>query len=348
MKTCYAIYRKPEERGHCYFVEADRALPITLEQMDSRRGFVVAPFDVTADTPRVIIEGEARTTDIDLAQAATGNNHPATAPMPQPEQAERADYHDRFAVFHTAISEGRLTKVILSRCSRETLSEQKEPMTLFRHACAAFPHCFIALFHTPMTGTWLTATPEILLEENGGRAHTMALAGTMAAPGNAMPTQAWSEKNRREQQYVADYIRERLALPDDRLSVTAAHTFVAGNVAHLRSDFAFSLSDIGSIGETIRRLHPTPAVCGLPTEAARQFILAHEGHPRAYYSGYCGPLRQQGTHLFVMLRCMHICSNRYDLYAGGGLVSESTEEEEWQETEAKLYAMRATLAQTPL
>lgn len=344
MKTCYAIYRKPEEGLQCYAVEADACRPIDCSDLDFRQGFVIAPFETSADTPRVMIEGEARAYDITKLEADCADSAPSLRPDGEQRQAERQAYHDRFAVFHEAIEKGRLTKVILSRRSREERMVEKDSLQLFRRACTAFPHCFIALFHTPETGTWLTATPEILLEESRGRAHTMALAGTMAAPGNEMPAQSWSQKNRREQQYVVGYIRQRLSLPEDRLSVTEARTFVAGNVAHLRSDFAFALSDVGSLGEVVGRLHPTPAVCGLPSCEARDFILTHEGHPRAYYSGYCGPLHQgDGSHLFVMLRCMHICGAHYDLYAGGGLVADSTEEEEWQETEAKLYAMRATL-----
>lgn len=352
MKTCYAIYRQPEEGLRCNVIDADACLPISSAEMDELTGFVIAPFEESPSTPMVLIQGVARSILLqeDKNERVEDSTKPETKNAVgleiQQQALERTDYHDRFARFHAAIRQGQLTKVILSRRSRVERLSDNEPMELFRRACATFPHCFIALFHTSETGTWLTATPEVLLKADGQQAQTMALAGTMRAPDNEIPTQAWSEKNRKEQQYVADYIRERLDLPADRLSVSAARTFVAGNVAHLRSDFNFTLSDIGTLGETVRRLHPTPAVCGLPTEEARRFILENEGHPRAYYSGYCGPLRQQqATSLYVMLRCMHICPPQYDLYAGGGLVKESTEEEEWQETEAKLYAMRATLAQ---
>ena len=40
---------------------------------------------------------------------------------------------------------------------------------------------------------------------------------------------------------------------------------------------------------------------------------------------------------------MDIEGNRYHLYAGGGLLKESTVEQEWQETEAKLETMRSLL-----
>ena len=56
-----------------------------------------------------------------------------------------------------------------------------------------------------------------------------------------------------------------------------------------------------------------------------------------------GPLQTPSTHLYVSLRCMNIEGNIYHLYAGGGLLRDSTLEQEWQETEAKLETMRRCL-----
>ena len=56
-----------------------------------------------------------------------------------------------------------------------------------------------------------------------------------------------------------------------------------------------------------------------------------------------GPLNAPDSHLYVTLRCMQISGNRQTLYAGGGLLRESNEEQEWLETEAKLDTMRHIL-----
>jgi isochorismate synthase len=40
---------------------------------------------------------------------------------------------------------------------------------------------------------------------------------------------------------------------------------------------------------------------------------------------------------------MKICDNEYRLYAGGGLLLDSVEQQEWDETEDKLCTMRALL-----
>jgi isochorismate synthase len=108
-------------------------------------------------------------------------------------------------------------------------------------------------------------------------------------------------------------------------------------------------------------LHPTPAVCGLPKQDTYRFILDNEHTPRLYYSGFMGPLTLNPspftlhhepftmnpspfTSLYVSLRCMQMTANSYRMYAGGGLLKDSIEELEWQETEAKLETMRQCIA----
>lgn len=118
----------------------------------------------------------------------------------------------------------------------------------------------------------------------------------------------------------------------------------AGFVKHLRSDFYFNMQD-GYIGKLIGSLHPTPAVCGMPKADTYGFICGNEAYERKYYSGFTGPLCFDGsTHLYVILRCMQIDGCKYRLYAGGGLLADSIECEEWLETEAKMETMRKCLA----
>ena len=120
-------------------------------------------------------------------------------------------------------------------------------------------------------------------------------------------------------------------------------TVRAANLVHLRSDFTFKLADNNKIGDLLQALHPTPAVCGLPKREAFKFIVKNEHTPRRYYSGFMGPVAQEDTHLYVSLRCMNIDGDVCHLYAGGGLLKDSVEEQEWLETEAKMETMKKLL-----
>ena len=99
------------------------------------------------------------------------------------------------------------------------------------------------------------------------------------------------------------------------------------------------------LGDFLAKLHPTPAVCGLPKEAALSAIESFETISRGYYSGFCGPWNiHDESHLYVSLRCMQMYDERnFSLYAGGGLLKESRDKEEWEETEAKMNVMRRLL-----
>ena len=104
------------------------------------------------------------------------------------------------------------------------------------------------------------------------------------------------------------------------------------------------MPDHDHLGDLIGRLHPTPAVCGLPKRDTFEFIVHNEHTPRRYYSGFMGPLQMAGTHLYVSLRCMNIDGERCHLFAGGGMLRQSVMEQAWQETEAKRETMRRCIA----
>ena len=146
-----------------------------------------------------------------------------------------------------------------------------------------------------------------------------------------------------EQKMVSDYVVRTLSRFAGRVEVGEPYTVRAGNLLHLRSDFSFSMAEDGTygIGDIVDALHPTPAVCGLPKDEARTFILDNESADRSYYSGYAGPWGIKDLYaLYVSLRCMEIREGRCLMHAGGGLLTDSVEEKEWEETVAKMEAMR--------
>jgi isochorismate synthase len=210
---------------------------------------------------------------------------------------------------------------------------------------------FISLVSTSKSGVWLIATPEILLEGKEHDWHTVALAGTMKLEGDSLMGEGekvtWATKDIQEQRIVTTYIAECLEQFTGDFREEGPRTVRAANLVHLRSDFTFTLPDGQHLGDLLHALHPTPAVCGLPKRETFNFIIRNEHTPRRYYSGFMGMLDpENGTHLYVSLRCMNIDGRHYHLYAGGGLLTDSTVSQEWLETEAKLETMRRVIRQS--
>ena len=357
--SAFAIYRLPRE-NHFTLIEQTHGEPLSfssLTQLNGQEGFVVAPFAVSEELPVLLIRPDRVTTTVseDPCSLPLAPSCPLSlAPCPS-NNATRADYHIDFANYHAHLLSGDFQKIVLARSTfHSPLTTHHSPIELFYDACQRYPRMFICLVSTPQSGTWLTATPEILLSGTGNQWQTIALAGTMKLEGDDLKGEGehvmWSTKNIQEQRYVATYITECLEHFTDNFTERGPYTVRAGNLVHLRSDFTFTLPDTQHLGDVLTTLHPTPAVCGLPKRQTFEFIQTNEHSPRLYYSGFMGPLCLSATHyspltthLFVSLRCMRLLTDGYQLYAGGGLLPDSVEEQEWQETEAKMETMRNLL-----
>ena len=377
--SAFAIYRLPHE-DHATMIRQTKGEPVELHsitELNGKQGFVVAPFEVKDDQPVMLIEGEKTIVPLEATQFIMSSVPPSvmssgvetshgfmpigeakTSPTEIHEISPRASlgrddkplttyYKVDFANYHSQLKNDTFRKIVLARCADEKTEEKLDPMALFYKACAMYPRLFIALVETEKSGCWLTATPEILLDGKGSDWRTIALAGTMKLEDDQLngegETLTWSTKNIQEQRIVSTYITECLEQFTSNFSEEGPKTVRAANLVHLRSDFTFKLEDNNHIGDLLNTLHPTPAVCGLPKREAFQFIVKNEHTPRRYYSGFMGPLGAAETHLYVSLRCMNIDGDTFHLYAGGGLLKDSTEEQEWLETEAKMETMRKLL-----
>lgn len=359
----FACYRLPDKRHFIKLIQknGEPETYFSLTDLNGKEGFVLAPFKIDGAHPAVLIHPEKiESVSVDGCSARLRNGCGAAVLTSSCDDRER--YGEAFRCFHQQIKDGKLAKIVLARCEEIPHSAPVDAETLFLEACREYPHLCIMLASTPQTGTWLMATPEVLLDGDGDIWRTMALAGTMNAGELAHDADCssvctscvdddelsdWSTKNKHEQQLVATYIQQCLSPFAAQLTQRGPYTVQAGDLVHLRSDFMFSLHDTQSLGALLEALHPTPAVCGLPKAEAQRFILENEHADRSYYSGFAGLLNPNGeTHLYVSLRCMQILKNSYRLYAGGGLLLDSVEQQEWEETVAKMETMKHLIAET--
>ena len=169
----------------------------------------------------------------------------------------------------------------------------------------------------------------------------MSLAGTQPYNGeDPLHSLPWTQKEIEEQAMVSRYIINRFKEIRLREFVEVGpRTVDAGNMAHLCSTFtvdtvATDHENLGSV--MLKLLHPTSAVCGMPKDPAQKLITELEAHDRKLYAGYLGPVNMNnGSHIYVNLRCMEVLKNEAILYAGAGVTAYSNPREEWEETELK-------------
>lgn len=240
------------------------------------------------------------------------------------------EYMQQAHAFLNGIHQMNLGKAVFSRIKSTGFDGNKAP-ELFDKLCAAYPNALVYLLSSELTGTWIGASPEVLLEAHEGYLFTMSLAGTR----KPSETESWGEKELIEQELVTEFITDALkALQVDSIEAAGPYDFEAGPVTHLRTDISAELSGI-SPWEVARSLHPTPAVSGLPRTAAIALIGSAETHDRGLYTGMFGLVSADSARLFVNLRCAQLQENHAYLYLGGGFTPQSVPELEWQETEHK-------------
>lgn len=340
----HVLYRLPHDKV-VHQLDSSTG-PLVLDaycQVGERRGYVLAPFTPKEDSPILLIEPEEETSWILPTQWTARHIAYATD-----ETRSRAVYDQEFAQCLQALQNQKIEKIVLSRpltLRLDSVVGAADERNLFIAACNYYPHAYVALIKTPRSGTWLMATPEVLIEERDGCLHTMALAATLQADeGEQLRPDQWSESHRREQRIVAHYIDQQLRSLGLSPAASALHLKRAAHLVHLCTDFSMATPLPCSLGRIVEALHPTPAVCGWPAAESAALLGKIENHPRAYYAGFSGPVALScGTHLFVTLRCMQMLADSVTLYAGGGLLSTSQVESEWIETQRKMKTMRRLL-----
>lgn len=343
----YAFYRLPYADTYSLIESEQEPLKLeNLEELGDVPGFALVPFRRATDTPALLIQPDSITT-----RRLTPTPEHIAAPEAKIQTEPSPQYIKSFEAFHGAVESKACDKLVLARSKKlmvRALHDLTDPMSMrpiFERACKLYPRLMIMLYSTPLSGTWMVASPEILIDGKGRSLHTVALAGTMPFQEGHLN---WSDKNKQEQNIVEKYIESILTNASADVLKDGPVTMRAGNLVHLRTDFRFHLGQGLTLGKLVQQLHPTPAVCGMPKTEAIRFIAESECLDRRYYSGFAGPVDIQGeTHLYVSLRCAELSSSENGteamLYAGGGIMPGSDCQSEWLETESKMKTIQNVL-----
>jgi isochorismate synthase len=254
---------------------------------------------------------------------------------------------DLVAAATEAIGAGRFDKVVLAREIEVVADRPFSVPAVLARLRAAYPTCFV----THVDG-YVAASPELLVSRSGDvvRAHPMA--GTAPRGGDAATDNRLaagllaSPTYRHEHQITIDEVHDTLLGWSSYVDYEAEPSVVAvANVQHLATLVEGRLSHPApSVLELVRALHPTPAVCGRPREAAEAFIAAHEGFDRRRYAGTYGWVDGRGNGQWAVgIRCAELDGTRARVIAGNGLVADSDPPTELRETRAKLQAMLGAL-----
>ncbi|MEO9570264.1 MAG: chorismate-binding protein [Polaribacter sp.] len=335
-KMPFVGYRKPNSTTISGFFMNSDELCFSTEFKES--GFVFAPFNSEEkavlfpfDAAEVIEEHVLLDEDFLLNNRLASKN-----------ENDKFDHIHLIEKSLDEINKNQLKKVVVSRNEKVELKKVNVLIT-FKKLLNTYANAFVYVWYHPKVGLWFGATPETLLNITKNNFETMSLAGTQVYKKTEQVI--WKSKELEEQQLVTNFIENQLKSISINLKIDKTETVKAGSLLHLKTKVEGVLKEESSLKELIRSLHPTPAVCGLPRDKARDFINLNENYKRSYYTGFLGELNiyDEESSLFVNLRCMNIEDGFALIYIGGGITKDSNAKKEWEETVAKSKTMKKVL-----
>ena len=333
----FAAFRLPGAQAHT-LIKEDLVKKSIGKHKEPKQGFLIAPYDKNGPWPRILIQpdymGSGQRFSFRSNHVGPVNTVTQQVYTRQVEDAVRA------------IRNGAMDKVVLSHVNQVEIGPQNL-FQLFTLLKEAYPDAFVYIFNIPDKGCWIGASPEILLRKTENTIETVALAGTKQADEAGHNILEWGEKEIEEQAIIQRFIETILMSNGLPFKKSKRETVRAGNVSHLKSNYSLENLRI-DVDRLAGLLHPGPAICGFPQDAAFEYIKQTEVHDRKYYCGYLGPVNLDDTSLFINLRCMEVFANYGGLYVGGGITEDSEPKSEWEETEMKARTLSSVIEKTYL
>jgi len=266
-------------------------------------------------------------------------------------------WRDRVAAAHAGMRSRRMLKVVLARAERyePITSGTFDPLATALALREQQARCTTFVVRRPDGEAFAGATPEELVRLHGRELTTVAMAGTRSRgwddgdDADLAASLLDSAKDRREQLLVTRAIREALAPVTESLEIPDAPELARfADVQHLRTRIRAQAAPGVSLFDLVERLHPTPAVGGLPRASALAWLDTHEGMDRGWYAGPIGWVSPSGGGVFaVAIRSALLRGGYVTAYAGCGLVERSDARAEWEETIIKLKPISRALAFRP-
>ena len=258
-----------------------------------------------------------------------------------------ADWEAAVAAATARIRAGELDKVVLAREITVTADGPISIATVLLRLSQHYPGCYLYL-----VDGYCGATPELLVGRAGDVVRAQPMAGTKPRRGDPDADAVLaaellaSATYRQEHQVTIDAVHDTLLAFSSYVDYEPEPSVVPlANVVHLATQVEGRLSHPpASILELVGALHPTPAVCGRPRDAALAVIAELEELDRGRYAGAVGWVDADGNGDWaVAIRGAEIAGTTARVIAGNGMVGDSDPPTELIETRAKLQAMLSAI-----
>ena len=301
---------------------------------------------------------------IQITIATLQNSHtplpyqpPIALDQPSTSNIGQTGYEAHVTRLKKHITRGDIIQAVPShRIARPTTLH---PFNIYRHLRTVNPSPY--LFYIDCEDFSIVgASPELLVKEEAGRIITHPIAGTVKRGQDPESDEVLADelrnsiKDRAEHVMLVDLARNDINRVCDPLSTRVDRLMVVerfSHVQHLVSQVSGILRPEQTRWDAFRSIFPAGTVSGAPKVKAMELIAELEGEKRGVYAGAVGyfgfsrvsldgeRIEDEGAmDTCIALRTMVVKDGIAYLQAGGGIVFDSVEEDEWEETMNKLRA----------
>lgn len=283
-----------------------------------------------------------------------------------PKNAEQFKHSVTSAL--NSIQANQLRKIVLASTIDFVSPSPFDTINSLDNLRRCYPGCNIFSISNGKDKNFIGASPERLISIRNSSLETDALAGS--APRGKTITEDTkfaarlmsSKKERCEHQFVLSFITECLSELGLKPQMSSMPQLLKlPNIQHLWTPIHTPLPDNLNPLEIVAKLHPTPAVAGVPTKAAQAQIRNYETFDRSLFAAPLGWVDYQGNSEFIVgIRSALIDTAptskyaykndklskdiyRARLYAGAGIVAGSNPNKELAEIQLKLQALSKAL-----
>ncbi|TNC28210.1 isochorismate synthase [Amycolatopsis alkalitolerans] len=317
---------------------------VSAELTGSSLAVGVLPFDTAGAPGHVVVPSTVRTSGPSRPDERKAVGAPS-AVRAVPEPVRHVEAVGRAIKI---LRDGGLRKVVLARALDLEFDFDVPAQAILNNLAKDRAGAYTYAAGLPNGRVLLGATPELLLSRVGGQVVSHPHAGSV--PRSADPVTdrenaealAGSRKDQVEHAVLTEAIVETLRPFCRRLDAPREPSLVSTpTMWHLGTVVTGDLVDRDVTALRLAAaLHPTPAICGTPTEAARRLVGELEPFDRGYYAGAVGWMDAAGDGEWaVSIRCAEVAARSIRLYAGGGIVPASDPKAELDETSAKFQTL---------
>ncbi len=237
------------------------------------------------------------------------------------------------------VEKGILEKIVLANRIKIKLKNKLDLVEILKRLKNNQPNTCRYVWKRNNKDILFGASPEKLFSFTKPNLTLEALAGTISTNADFKKLLK-SNKDLKEHNYVIEYLIKCLEVSEiTNFKKSDIKVTSFGDIAHLQTLIFSKVENICPF-ELLKNLHPSPAVCGYPKNAALDWINTLESFPRGNYASPMGWVDASGNSSFLLaIRGARYIEENIEFTAGSGIVSGSVLEKEIDEIRLKFESI---------